>query len=70
MEPLLAARDNALMVKIEAAMARVRSGIAANVAADELQGQAARRTAEDAGPALRRNREEPLFAGLERRRRS
>ena len=38
-EPLLAARDNALMVKIEAAMARVRSGIAANVAADELQGQ-------------------------------
>lgn len=38
-EPLLAARDNALMVKIEAAMARVRSDIAGNVAAEELQGQ-------------------------------
>ncbi len=38
-EPLLAARDKALMVEIEAAMARVRSGIAAGASADELQGQ-------------------------------
>jgi len=38
-EPLLAARDNPLMVKIEAAMARVRSGIAANVEAEALQAQ-------------------------------
>jgi len=38
-EPLLAARDKALMVKIEAAMARVRSGIAANTPAGELQVQ-------------------------------
>ncbi|UUS13693.1 cytochrome c/FTR1 family iron permease [Stenotrophomonas sp. CD2] len=38
-EPLLAARDNGLMVQIEAAMARVRSGIAGNVAADQLEHQ-------------------------------
>lgn len=38
-EPLLAARDNPLMVRIEAAMARVRTGIAANVSPDELQVQ-------------------------------
>ena len=38
-EPLMAARDNPLMVKIEAAMARVRMGIAGNVSADELQVQ-------------------------------
>jgi high-affinity iron transporter len=38
-EPLLAARDSALMVKIEAAMARVRTGIAGNVSADDLQVQ-------------------------------
>jgi high-affinity iron transporter len=38
-EPLLAARDNPLMVKIEAAMARVRTGIAGNVSADDLQVQ-------------------------------
>src|SRR5690606_35281093 len=39
-EPLLAARDNALMVKIEAAMAQLRSGLAANADADTLQTQA------------------------------
>lgn len=38
-EPLLAARDNPLMVQIEMAMAQVRSGIAANATADELQVQ-------------------------------
>ncbi|TWT23443.1 c-type cytochrome [Luteimonas marina] len=38
-EPLLAARDNPLMVKIEAAMARVRSGIAGNADAAVLQAQ-------------------------------
>lgn len=38
-EPLLAARDKPLMVKIEAAMARVRTGIAGNVGADDLQVQ-------------------------------
>lgn len=38
-EPLLAARDNPLMVKIESAMARVRTGIAANVSPDDLQTQ-------------------------------
>jgi len=38
-EPLLAARDNPLMVRIEAAMARLRSGLAANADADTLQGQ-------------------------------
>jgi len=38
-EPLLAARDNPLMVKIEAAMARVRTGIAGNIGADALQVQ-------------------------------
>lgn len=38
-EPLLAARDNPLIVKIEAAMARVRTGIAGNVGADALQVQ-------------------------------
>ncbi|WP_236685868.1 FTR1 family protein [Pseudoxanthomonas suwonensis] len=38
-EPLLSARDKPLMVKIEAAMARVRTGIAASVGADELQVQ-------------------------------
>jgi len=38
-EPLLAARDNPLMVKIEVAMARVRSGIAGNVDAGVLQAQ-------------------------------
>jgi len=38
-EPLLAARDNPLMVKIEGAMARVRSGIAAKSSPDELQVQ-------------------------------
>lgn len=38
-EPLLATRNNPLMVRIEAAMARVRAGIAANISADELQVQ-------------------------------
>ncbi|EIL92538.1 high-affinity Fe2+/Pb2+ permease [Rhodanobacter fulvus Jip2] len=38
-EPLLAARDKPLMVKIEEAMARVRAGIAANVDAETLQTQ-------------------------------
>ncbi|MEL1265732.1 cytochrome c/FTR1 family iron permease [Pseudoxanthomonas putridarboris] len=38
-EPLLAARDNPLMVKIETAMARVRTGIAGNIGADDLQVQ-------------------------------
>ena len=38
-EPLLAARDQALMVRIEEAMARLRSGLAAGVDADTLQGQ-------------------------------
>ena len=38
-EPLLAARDKALMVKIEAAMAQLRSGLAANADADTLQTQ-------------------------------
>ncbi|WP_202844911.1 cytochrome c/FTR1 family iron permease [Luteimonas saliphila] len=38
-EPLLAARDTPLMAKIEAAMARVRSGIAANAEAGALQAE-------------------------------
>lgn len=36
-EPLLAARDKPLMVGIETAMARIRSGIASNADADALQ---------------------------------
>lgn len=38
-EPLLAARDKSLMVRIEEAMARVRAGIAAKVDAQTLQAQ-------------------------------
>ncbi len=38
-EPLLASRDQTLMARIEAAMARVRSGIASNADADTLQAQ-------------------------------
>src|SRR5690606_1034706 len=38
-EPLLAARDKPLMVEIEAAMARLRSNLAARVDADTLQGE-------------------------------
>lgn len=38
-EPMLGARDKPLLVKIEAAMAHVRTGIAAGIAADELQVQ-------------------------------
>ncbi len=38
-EPLLAARDKPLMVKIEAAMAQVRSGIAAKIDVEALQAQ-------------------------------
>jgi high-affinity iron transporter len=38
-EPLLAARDNPLMVRIEAAMAQLRSGLAANADAQTLQAQ-------------------------------
>lgn len=38
-EPLLAARDKSLMVEIEAAMARVRSGIAAGIGAEQLEAQ-------------------------------
>lgn len=38
-EPLLSARDNALMVQIEAAMARVRTGIARNVSVEDMQTQ-------------------------------
>lgn len=38
-EPLLAARDNPLMVRIEAAMAQLRSGLAADAPADALQAQ-------------------------------
>lgn len=38
-EPLLAARDDTLMVKIEVAMARVRTGIAGNIGPEELQRQ-------------------------------
>lgn len=38
-EPLLAARDNPLMVKVEAAMARIRTGIAGDISPDELQMQ-------------------------------
>lgn len=38
-EPLLAARNNPLMVKIEVAMARVRTGIGANDPPDQLQVQ-------------------------------
>lgn len=39
LEPLLAARDKPLMIQIEAAMARVRAGIAGNIDADALQTQ-------------------------------
>jgi high-affinity iron transporter len=38
-EPLLAARDKPLMVRIEAAMAQLRSGLAANADPDALQAQ-------------------------------
>ena len=38
-EPLLAARDNPLMLEIEAAMGRLRTGIAANVDSAQLQAQ-------------------------------
>ena len=38
-EPLLSARDNALMVQIEAAMARVRTGIARNVGVEDMEAQ-------------------------------
>lgn len=38
-EPLLAARDKPLMVRIETAMAQLRSGLAANADADALQAQ-------------------------------
>lgn len=38
-EPLLASRDRPLMTRIEAAMARVRAGIAAAAEVDVLQGQ-------------------------------
>src|SRR5690606_11143551 len=38
-EPLLAARDKPLMVRIETAMAQLRSGLAANAGADALQAQ-------------------------------
>lgn len=38
-EPLLSARDNPLMVRIEAAMAQLRSGLAANAEAEVLQAQ-------------------------------
>ena len=38
-EPLLAARDKPLMVRIEAAMAQLRSGLAAGGGADALQAQ-------------------------------
>lgn len=36
-EPLLAARDNSLMMKIEAAMARVRMGIGKNLSPNDMQ---------------------------------
>ncbi len=39
-EPLLSARDNPLMVRIEEAMARVRTGIAGNVPVEDLEAQA------------------------------
>lgn len=38
-EPLLSARDNPLMVQIEGAMARIRTGIARNVSVEEMEAQ-------------------------------
>jgi len=38
-EPLLSARDGALMVEIEGAMARIRTGIAGNIGVGEMEAQ-------------------------------